>query len=144
VTDGEENRSSEEHDAVKPARVSPELSSTLRFLAAPVGFYLLILIFHLNQIPFVLAGFATIFGIVLFARALRDPEPLLAVVILYMPLSKQFVASYAPGLNGTNALLLMLIISWAANASRDGRPTNIRSEERRVGKECRSRWSPYH
>ena len=21
---------------------------------------------------------------------------------------------------------------------------NIRSEERRVGKECRSRWSPYH
>src|ERR1035438_7775667 len=23
-------------------------------------------------------------------------------------------------------------------------PTSIRSEERRVGKECRSRWSPYH
>src|SRR5256886_4584395 len=23
-------------------------------------------------------------------------------------------------------------------------PTNWRSEERRVGKECRSRWSPYH
>ena len=22
--------------------------------------------------------------------------------------------------------------------------TKIRSEERRVGKECRSRWSPYH
>ena len=24
------------------------------------------------------------------------------------------------------------------------RPANMRSEERRVGKECRSRWSPYH
>src|SRR5258707_4398342 len=24
------------------------------------------------------------------------------------------------------------------------RPDNPRSEERRVGKECRSRWSPYH
>ena len=24
------------------------------------------------------------------------------------------------------------------------RPANYRSEERRVGKECRSRWSPYH
>ena len=24
------------------------------------------------------------------------------------------------------------------------RAGNIRSEERRVGKECRSRWSPYH
>ena len=23
-------------------------------------------------------------------------------------------------------------------------PEDIRSEERRVGKECRSRWSPYH
>src|SRR2546430_2970606 len=23
-------------------------------------------------------------------------------------------------------------------------PTKLRSEERRVGKECRSRWSPYH
>ena len=22
--------------------------------------------------------------------------------------------------------------------------SNLRSEERRVGKECRSRWSPYH
>src|SRR2546430_17121493 len=26
----------------------------------------------------------------------------------------------------------------------DGDIVNIRSEERRVGKECRSRWSPYH
>ena len=26
----------------------------------------------------------------------------------------------------------------------DNTPGYIRSEERRVGKECRSRWSPYH
>ena len=26
----------------------------------------------------------------------------------------------------------------------DGRVGSVRSEERRVGKECRSRWSPYH
>ena len=25
-----------------------------------------------------------------------------------------------------------------------GLPVQVRSEERRVGKECRSRWSPYH
>ena len=25
-----------------------------------------------------------------------------------------------------------------------GRERGMRSEERRVGKECRSRWSPYH
>ena len=28
--------------------------------------------------------------------------------------------------------------------SRVGRRSTARSEERRVGKECRSRWSPYH
>src|SRR5207302_5962802 len=34
----------------------------------------------------------------------------------------------------------------AAHARRAGgaRPARARSEERRVGKECRSRWSPYH
>ena len=26
----------------------------------------------------------------------------------------------------------------------DAKPLEVRSEERRVGKECRSRWSPYH
>src|SRR5256885_12058769 len=26
----------------------------------------------------------------------------------------------------------------------DSKPAETRSEERRVGKECRSRWSPYH
>src|SRR3712207_7176424 len=26
----------------------------------------------------------------------------------------------------------------------EGNPVHDRSEERRVGKECRSRWSPYH
>src|SRR2546425_8914173 len=35
---------------------------------------------------------------------------------------------------------------WRACAAlvRDGPRTWPRSEERRVGKECRSRWSPYH
>src|SRR5258708_28121783 len=31
-----------------------------------------------------------------------------------------------------------------AQASKRGNNINTRSEERRVGKECRSRWSPYH
>ena len=31
----------------------------------------------------------------------------------------------------------------AANSGHPGMPMG-RSEERRVGKECRSRWSPYH
>src|SRR5256885_12551602 len=31
-----------------------------------------------------------------------------------------------------------------ARSSADARGRGLRSEERRVGKECRSRWSPYH
>src|SRR2546427_12747847 len=36
-----------------------------------------------------------------------------------------------------------LIVRWARDSGTI-KPAAIRSEERRVGKECRSRWSPYH
>ena len=43
---------------------------------------------------------------------------------------------------------LELMKRWGADAIRDcdgtDYPEELRSEERRVGKECRSRWSPYH
>mgnify|MGYP000859719075 CR=1 FL=1 len=43
----------------------------------------------------------------------------------------------------------LLLLSGAANATvtltgADLTQDQARSEERRVGKECRSRWSPYH
>ena len=37
-----------------------------------------------------------------------------------------------------------IIIDHVGNVYRHGLPDEDRSEERRVGKECRSRWSPYH
>src|SRR2546425_2345491 len=61
--------------------------------------------------------------------------------------------------SGTNANATSALARWvlpsAAWVERDGTFTNfegrvqrfraaVRSEERRVGKECRSRWSPYH
>ena len=36
------------------------------------------------------------------------------------------------------------IASAATSTEEIGNPVYPRSEERRVGKECRSRWSPYH
>jgi len=35
-------------------------------------------------------------------------------------------------------------VEWESPIWRQGSTNNPRSEERRVGKECRSRWSPYH
>src|SRR5471030_2721393 len=35
-------------------------------------------------------------------------------------------------------------LPWHAAGSGETTPCNARSEERRVGKECRSRWSRYH
>ena len=36
------------------------------------------------------------------------------------------------------------IVATDSRRPRDGQYIELRSEERRVGKECRSRWSPYH
>ena len=42
-----------------------------------------------------------------------------------------------------NSDKIVMTISGAKQIQKKDNPT-IRSEERRVGKECRSRWSPYH
>src|SRR2546421_7144399 len=48
--------------------------------------------------------------------------------------------------DGLVAQVPALIVSTAAGllVSKAGVGGGVRSEERRVGKECRSRWSPYH
>ena len=44
-----------------------------------------------------------------------------------------------------SVLIIFTTITYAAEVPRESAPCNAtRSEERRVGKECRSRWSPYH
>src|SRR2546429_5542426 len=49
-------------------------------------------------------------------------------------------------LSGTGALTVNGTLSWTAGTMSGSGATVIpnRSEERRVGKECRSRWSPDH
>ena len=41
-------------------------------------------------------------------------------------------------------LLLVLAFGCTEQATKTETTQAVRSEERRVGKECRSRWSPYH
>src|ERR1051326_4896685 len=50
-----------------------------------------------------------------------------------------------PGLYTVDPTLSVLdVVAMAGGPSPSGNMNKIRSEERRVGKECRSRWSPYH
>ena len=49
----------------------------------------------------------------------------------------------AERLNVTRAALRSDLAILVMGGILDARP-KVRSEERRVGKECRSRWSPYH
>src|SRR3712207_7417814 len=42
------------------------------------------------------------------------------------------------------SILVALLIAVPLGTLSALHPRSLRSEERRVGKECRSRWSPYH
>ena len=46
--------------------------------------------------------------------------------------------------NETNAMFTNVEGEWDEVMAVVKRAVDVRSEERRVGKECRSRWSPYH
>ena len=54
-----------------------------------------------------------------------------------MRTSRRIFLKSAVGLTGAAT-------AFHASAASRFLPGQIRSEERRVGKECRSRWSPYH
>ena len=47
-------------------------------------------------------------------------------------------------LNSTVTAGIVSAIGSETNSVRENFPIELRSEERRVGKECRSRWAPYH
>ena len=48
------------------------------------------------------------------------------------------------GANSKADVILLVDAARISNAAKSGLLQSYRSEERRVGKECRSRWSPYH
>ena len=58
-----------------------------------------------------------------------------------VPTEKKFwITSIAVGI-----CLVVLSVCFFSNADKEKEEADLlRSKERRVGKECRSRWSPYH
>src|SRR2546430_2941506 len=59
-----------------------------------------------------------------------------------LPSFHRWLANQANWLPDSRGLLMPLIAQFNHPTAYDH--TDHRSEERRVGKECRSRWSPYH
>src|SRR2546429_9924932 len=55
--------------------------------------------------------------------------------------SQTFTVAYA---DGTSSTFTQSLSDWYSPGGFSGESMAVRSEERRVGKECRSRWSPYH
>ena len=82
-------------------------------------------------------------------RAVGDTKrPLNFLIIsscLNIALDILFVAKFGWGISGVAiATVIAEAVSAALACSTLMRTKEARSEERRVGKECRSRWSPYH
>ena len=66
----------------------------------------------------------------------RDPSAVTTV----QPSSRRLVGQPPALIMGS----MVKTMPGTSTMSCPGRPVVLRSEERRVGKECRSRWSPYH
>ena len=64
----------------------------------------------------------------------------------FIPKYKTMTGRYAPYVPGwdTHGLPIELRVLKDEKLSKESVDPTTRSEERRVGKECRSRWSPYH
>ncbi|BAU47917.1 o-antigen polymerase [Sulfurifustis variabilis] len=98
------------------------LRSTLLFLSVPAAFAVVIRLFNLQLPSVVLYGLAAALGLALVKRSMSDPEWLFAAFVVYIPLNKVYVAPIVPGVNATNAFLILLILTWIVRSVREERP----------------------
>ena len=97
------------------------LRSTLKLLAVP-GVLVALVSVGVPIPTWLLYIVFGIFGLAVMPRLLRDPEPIMAIAIIYLPLSKMFVVPVAPGLNGTNIVFVLLVYSWFRHGSGEAAP----------------------
>ena len=116
ATDVDSEEAEPQHWAGRPLR------STLMFLAGPAALAVAIMVFHLRLPPLALYGMAGVFGVLLLWRSFSDPEWLLAVTTLYIPLNKVYVIALGAGINGTNMLLMLLLLCWVMRVMSEDRP----------------------
>ncbi len=83
------------------------LKPVLIFLSIPAFLVLAITITGGHWPAFILYPIALGLGLVLAISAFKGVELVLAVLLIYLPFSKVFVVPLAPGINGTNMLVLL-------------------------------------
>jgi putative inorganic carbon (hco3(-)) transporter len=87
------------------------LKATLKLMVVPgvLGVFILLG----GGLPtWLLYGVAGVFGLAVLPRLLRDPEPVMAIAIAYLPLNKMFAVPIAPGVNATNVVEALLLYHW--------------------------------
>ncbi len=99
-----------------------QLKSTLIFISVPSIILGVVMVLGIPLPKFVLYGIAGFFGLQMFLRSFSNPEFLMIAFIVYIPFSKQIVIPIAPGINGTNMLIMMLIISLVSISAKNGKP----------------------
>lgn len=99
-----------------------EIKATLRFLLLPALTLVPLLVMGVEVPVAVLYLLAAVIGMAVIAKSTRSPEPLMALALLYMPLARSYPATLIPGLNGTNVMILLLVIFWALHARRRRQP----------------------
>src|SRR2546426_4595194 len=80
------------------------------------------------------------------AQLFFGSNPVLDIFSVFAPALKIQLMSPASDLFSRCSLSPIIATSLVVRTGPERRPASVceRSEERRVGKECRSRWSPYH
>ena len=83
------------------------LKPVLMFLAIPAFLVLAITVTGGHWPSFILYPIALALGLVVAISAFKGVELVLAVLLIYLPFSKVFVVPIAPGVNGTNMLIML-------------------------------------
>ncbi len=99
-----------------------QLKSTLIFISVPAIILGVVMVLGIPLPKWALYGIAGFFGLRMFLRSFSNPEFLMIAFIVYIPFSKQIVIPIAPGINGTNMLIMMLIISLVSISAKNGKP----------------------
>lgn len=105
-----------------PEWAGAQLRATLRVLLLPAAFAMVIFGFDLRLGAAGLYGFVAVLGVVVLASLRRGPDTLLALTVVYLPLSRLYAARLGPGLNGTNLLEIALVVVWIAQAASARQP----------------------